>query len=195
MRLLLIGTCDRSGVLTPESAVPSRTSRANFTMRSQRRWVKFAEYMGKTGKSRWRLRKTEGAYIENIYINVVNFHANLKLLHVCICNRFENTLISYNRNYIPGVIFYGPYCHGEPSSIFLSILKLWIIMASLSGITTCLSTWRRWITTSWRISVSKIWGMILCGTAVAASRTWQDWELAKLELRWHEWPYLQITQT
>jgi hypothetical protein len=63
-------------------------------------------------------------------------------------------------------------------------------MASVSGITTCLSTWRRWITTSWRTSVSKTWRMILCGTAVAASRTWQDWERAEWELRWQQLPLL-----
>jgi hypothetical protein len=42
---------------------------------------------------------TNGSHIERLYINFTNFHAVFKLFHVCICNRFEYTLISYHQNH------------------------------------------------------------------------------------------------
>jgi hypothetical protein len=41
---------------------------------------------------------TNGAYTEHHQIYIMSFHAVFKLFRVCICNRFENTLIYYHPN-------------------------------------------------------------------------------------------------
>jgi hypothetical protein len=43
-------------------------------------------------------RVTNGAHIENLQINFISFLPALKLFHVCIWNRFENTLFSFHPN-------------------------------------------------------------------------------------------------
>jgi hypothetical protein len=43
-------------------------------------------------------RVTNGAHIQRVQINFTSFLVVFKLFHVCVCNRFERTIISYHPN-------------------------------------------------------------------------------------------------
>jgi hypothetical protein len=89
MRLLPTEICERPGIPTSDAAVPSRI---DFTGHSH---VGESQLRRKWGKFEYRVdvyRVTNGAHIEHLYINFECFHAVFTLFHVCICNRFENTL-------------------------------------------------------------------------------------------------------